>query len=185
MRNTRPRTGRSILAAGKLVLEGCQFGKRRVRIDRWLALTRRAAGVGPMRRSGIGTPLPTALAETLHATLVLIPVPSLALEALARRASLAFARLALTARGRVFGWCAGRLPPSVSPVPLASLRSLGPLSVRRRRLRAIRFRLLPAIPVAIVARTSIGGSPARPPDLDHRRLTVRLRRRSVSRGNRG
>src|SRR5690606_26495423 len=139
LRNVRLRTGHSVLAAGKLILEGGQFGKRRVRIDRWLALARGAAGVGPMRRTGVRTPLATTLAKALNPALILIPVPPLALEALARRASLAFARPALAPRGSGFGKCAGRLPPSAAPVPLAALRSLGTLSVRGRRLRAIRF----------------------------------------------
>ena len=138
-----------------------------------------------MRGSGVGAPLATALAGTLNPTLVLVPVPTLVFEALARTPPLAFTQFPLVPRGRAFGCPTGRLSTPASPIPLAPLRSLGRLFVSGCRLRAIRPRLLPAMPIAIVTRTPIGGPTAGPPDLNHRRRAVRLSRCRNIRGDLG
>lgn len=191
---------RSVLAVGKLLLERSQFRKRRIRIHRTLALARRAAGVGAKRRTAVRTSVAafaTTFAGSLKFALVVISIPALTLEAFARRTSFALARLTagriLASRGRAFCWRIGLaklLVTIASPAPLSVTFTLfAALSHYRytfsgRRLRAVLPGLGPAMTIAIVARTPLLGSAARPPDLNHFRRGSLRRHNGLGRDDR-
>src|SRR5258708_9671349 len=86
-----------LAVGGELLLESSQFGKRRIGVDRTLALTRRRGRRKlPVRRPAVGAFVTSVLvaAALVAPTAKFALVPPLALHALPRRTALVLARLA-------------------------------------------------------------------------------------------